>query len=276
VDNQEDICEDNNDHQQQQHSFPIIANSDNENTLDRCYQCIICQPMFFSKKSSLKKRLWRSRVTTSAATTNTPTNAQSRTTHNQHQHQQPNHYYQNQNQYQYLSNETSTDSYYCQSMSQPHDVGVAAREEGCSLLKTTTAVLTNCCSNTNSTSTIDLAAAAANSTAGNTEQRKFRSLMNQLKKENQLETLCQAIEYGIQKQQYQPTDCVLVQRGLIDGEEPQVIACRLWRWSDLYDSHAIKRIPTCPNEKDPVYVCCNPAHWSRVHHIGKFHCSIIN
>jgi hypothetical protein len=98
--------------------------------------------------------------------------------------------------------------------------------------------------------------------------------MNQLKKENQLETLCQAIEYGLQSDklhptQYQPTDCVLVPRGAIDGEEPQVIACRLWRWSDLYTSHAIKRIPSCPNEKDPVYVCCNPAHWSRIYHLGK-------
>lgn len=257
----EDSCSCSNvDHHH--HSFTIVANSDNENTLDRCYQCIICRPMFFRKKS-LKKRLWRSRVI--------PTSNSSRQT----QHQQPNYF---QNHYQYLSNETSTESYYYSSPTMQRENSNcqrncgAVREEGSSLLSTTTAVLRNCCSNSNSSSTTDLCAAT---TSEQHNHRLFRSLMSQIKKDTQLETLCHAIEYGFQTDsssklphQYQPTDCVLIPRGLIDGEEPQVIACRLWRWSDLYDSRAIKRIPSCPNEKDPVYVCCNPAHWSRIHHLG--------
>lgn len=232
----------------------IIANSDN-----RCYRCV-CQPMFFSKKSSLKKRLWRSRVVTS--TPNSPRQQQQ-------QHRQESFY----QEYHYLNNETTnTESYYYQQQQrQQQDHCGAVREEGSSLFSTTTAKLNCCSSNSNSSSTTDL---YINSSEQHT-QKLFRLLMNQLKKEIQLETLCQAIEYGIQQadskilpHQYQPTDCVLVPRESIDGEEPQVIACRLWRWSDLYDCNAIKRIPSCPNEKDPIYVCCNPAHWSRVYQIG--------
>jgi MH1 domain len=260
------IYDDENDDNDQHSS--LIAISDN-----RCYyyRCI-CRPMFFSKKSSLRKRLWRSRVT-STSTSPRQNATQPR--------QEP--YFHHE--YQFLSNEASTESYYYQQQQhqppQQHhhhqenlncsqSCGVA-REGGSSLLSTTTAVLRNCCSNSNSSSTSDL---YINSTEQQT-QKSFRLLMNQLKKENQLETLCQAIEYGIQQankilppHQYQPTDCVLVPRGSIDSEEPQVIACRLWRWSDLYDCNAIKRIPSCPNEKDPIYVCCNPAHWSRVYQIG--------
>lgn len=259
------IYDDDNDDNDQHSS--LIAISDN-----RCYyyRCI-CRPMFFSKKSSLRKRLWRSRVT-STSTSPRQNATQPR--------QEP--YFHHE--YQFLSNEASTESYYYQQQqNQPpqqhhhqenlncsQSCGVA-REGGSSLLSTTTAVLRNCCSNSNSSSTSDL---YINSTE-QLMQKSFRLLMNQLKKENQLETLCQAIEYGIQQankilppHQYQPTDCVLVPRGSIDSEEPQVIACRLWRWSDLYDCNAIKRIPSCPNEKDPIYVCCNPAHWSRVYQIG--------
>lgn len=238
----------------------IIANSDN-----RCYYRCICRPMFFSKKSSLRKRLWRSRVTTAISPR-----------HATQQRQEP--YFQ---EYHFLNNETSTESYYYQQQQQQQQqprencsrTCGAGREEGSSLFSTTTAVLRNCCSNSNSSSTTDL---YINSSEQHT-LKSFRLLMNQLKKENQLETLCQAIEYGIQQadnkilpHQYQPTDCVLVPRESIDGEEPQVIACRLWRWSDLYDCHAIKRIPSCPNEKDPIYVCCNPAHWSRIYQIGNY------
>lgn len=58
--------------------------------------------------------------------------------------------------------------------------------------------------------------------------------------------------------------CVLVPRESIGGEEPFVIACRLWFWPDLRDSSELKRIPMCPNGKELVYVCCNPAHWNRI------------
>jgi MH1 domain len=213
--------------------------------------------MFFTKKTNLRKRLWRSRVTTTTA--NSP-----------RQQQRPEPYFQqNQHNYQYLSNETSGESYYYP-QSQQENVACqrmcgAGRDEGSSLLSTTTAVLRNCCSNSNSSSIPDVYASTS-------DQHFFNQLMKQIKKESQLETLCQAIECGLQNDgkahQYQKTDCVLVPRGSINGEE-QVIACRLWRWSDLYDCHAIKRIPSCPNEKDPVYVCCNPAHWSRIYHLGK-------
>jgi MH1 domain len=59
------------------------------------------------------------------------------------------------------------------------------------------------------------------------------------------------------------SDCILVQRDQIMGEEPHVIACRIWRWPDLSNADELKRIPSCPSGKDPVYVCCNPNHWSR-------------
>jgi hypothetical protein len=251
---------DNYDH----HSLTTITNSDNENTLDQCYKCIICGPMFFqSKKKNLWKRLWRLRVTS--------TNSASPRQQQQHRHQ-PEPYA---DQYYQLANETSAESYYYPQQQQQQskhnnyqrNCGLA-RDEGSSLLSSTTAVLRNCCSNSNSSSTIDLLDRDAH--------QLFRGLMNQLKKDIQLEMLCLAIEGGLSadvasSKPYQPTDCVLVQRQLIHDEEPQVIACRLWRWSDLYDPNEIKRIPKCPNEKDPIYVCCNPAHWSRLCQPGKLH-----
>lgn len=247
---QQDIFDgDNYDH----HSL-TITNSDNENTLDQCYKCIICGPMFFqSKKKNLWKRLWRSRVST---------NSQSP---RHHHHRQP----PQTDQYCPLANETSAESYYYphqqrEKQNYHRNCGLA-KEEGSSLLSSTTAVLRNCCTNSNSSSTIDLLDREAH--------QLFRLLMNQLKKDSQLETLCQAVESGLttdvsgsktHPHQYQPTDCVLVPRQLILNEEPQVIACRLWRWSDLCDPNEIKRTPKCPNEKDPIYACCNPAHWSRL------------
>lgn len=238
------------------HSLLTITNSDNENTLDQCYKCIICGPMFFqSKKKNLWKRLWRSRVTS----TNSASPRQQQ--HRPEPYSQADQYYQQ-------PNETSVESYYYpqqqEKLNYQRNCGLV-REEGSSLLSTTTAVLRNCCTNSNSSSTID--------SLDRETQQLFRLLMNQLKKDSQLETLCQAIECGLSStdvssktlpQHYQPTDCVLVPRALIQGVEPQVIACRLWRWSDLDDPSEIKRVPKCPNEKDPIYVCCNPAHWSRL------------
>uniref|UniRef100_A0A1B0AWL0 Mothers against decapentaplegic homolog n=1 Tax=Glossina palpalis gambiensis TaxID=67801 RepID=A0A1B0AWL0_9MUSC len=59
-------------------------------------------------------------------------------------------------------------------------------------------------------------------------------------------------------------NCILTQRALILGEEPYLIACRLFLWRDLKRSSQLKRLPACPNECDPVYVCCNPLHWCRI------------
>lgn len=248
-----------------------LANSDNENTLNnRCYQCIICGPMFFlNKKKNLWKRLWRSRVCTTTSTTSNLVRQQQHQHQQQPLHPQPDQYYQ-------LACETSAESYYYQQQpqhQQQHEISQrnCGSERGeSSLLSTTTAGLINCCTNTNSDSIVDLS---------DQTQLKFRTLVSKLKKDSQLETLCQAVEsVGVsdvttgkanRPQDHQPTDCVLVPRGDILGEEPQVIACRLWRWQDLYNSDEIKRIPSCPNEKDPVYICCNPAHWSRICRTGK-------
>ncbi|XP_061390327.1 uncharacterized protein LOC133325618 [Musca vetustissima] len=60
------------------------------------------------------------------------------------------------------------------------------------------------------------------------------------------------------------TNCILMRRAEILGEEPYVIVCRLFLWRDLNNSSQLKRLPVCPNERDPVYVCCNPLHWSRI------------
>ena len=60
------------------------------------------------------------------------------------------------------------------------------------------------------------------------------------------------------------TNCILVRRAEILGEEPYVIAYRLFFWRDLKNASQIKRLPVCPNERDPVYVCCNPLHWCRI------------
>ena len=214
--------------------------------------------LFQSKKKNLWKRL-RSRVITNSASPR-----------QQEYRQQP---CSSSEQYYQLANKTSVESYSPQKEKLNHHRNCGlVRDEGSSLLSSTTAILRNCCTNTNFNSTIDL--------LDHDSHQMFRALMNQLKKDSQLETLCQAVESLISTDtshisskafphHYQPTDCVLVPRQMIHDEEPQVIACRLWRWNDLYDPNEIKRIPKCPNEKDPVYVCCNPAHWSRLFITGK-------
>ncbi|KAL5274658.1 SMAD7 family protein [Megaselia abdita] len=104
-------------------------------------------------------------------------------------------------------------------------------------------------------------------------KKTFQGLYSMLK-ESQIATLLQAVVNrqagggvgGAQVSsidQRNVIDCVLVPRELILGQEPNVIACRLWVWSDLKYSFELKRVPLCPNEKDRVYVCCNPNHWSR-------------
>ncbi|XP_037943917.1 GATA zinc finger domain-containing protein 10-like [Teleopsis dalmanni] len=58
--------------------------------------------------------------------------------------------------------------------------------------------------------------------------------------------------------------CILVKRGLIIDEEPFVVVCALFLWQNLRDASELKRLPICPTECDPVYVCCNPLHWFRI------------
>ncbi|XP_037026842.1 mothers against decapentaplegic homolog 6 [Bradysia coprophila] len=117
-----------------------------------------------------------------------------------------------------------------------------------------TSSLMNCCRSGTSTSNslLDL---------NNLHVYKLFCALTKKLKEHQLQTLCQAVEHN-NVLDGQSTHCVLVPRGVIEGEEPHVIACRIWRWPDIRYADELKRIPSCPNERDPVYVCCNPSHWS--------------
>ncbi|XP_067214393.1 mothers against decapentaplegic homolog 7 isoform X2 [Linepithema humile] len=46
--------------------------------------------------------------------------------------------------------------------------------------------------------------------------------------------------------------------------DPHLLCCQIWRWPDLMHSSELKRLPVCHSAKDPVYICCNPYHWSRL------------
>lgn len=116
-------------------------------------------------------------------------------------------------------------------------------------------------------------------------KKTFQGLYGMLK-ENQIATLLQAVvnrqagggvggAHVPSVEQRNIMDCVLVPRERILGQEPNVIACRLWVWSDLKNSSELKRVPLCPNEKDRVYVCCNPNHWSRLTLPGKLQLNMI-
>lgn len=115
-----------------------------------------------------------------------------------------------------------------------------------------------CCTNSTSTNSINQYDAD--------EYQLYLSLVNPLK-DQQLETLHQAIQ---SERNFVgavgTTGCVLVQRGqkgLMDIE-PHVIACRIWKYPDLQYAEELKAIPSCINQKDRVYACCNPTHWSRL------------
>lgn len=105
------------------------------------------------------------------------------------------------------------------------------------------------------------------SVTGSTTDQLFMALMKKLT-ERQLQTLCQALDRAT-TYDGQVSNCVLVPRSAIFGEDPHVIACRLWRWADLRYAEELKRSPSCPNEIDPIYVCCNPTHWYRHYRTGR-------
>lgn len=118
-----------------------------------------------------------------------------------------------------------------------------------------------CCTNSSSTNSINQ--------YDIDEYRLYSNLVNPLK-EQQLETLHQAIQsernVAGAASTVGTTGCVLVQRGqkgLMDIE-PHVIACRIWKYPDLQYAEELKAIPSCINQKDRVYACCNPTHWSRL------------
>uniref|UniRef100_A0A1Y1KHV7 Mothers against decapentaplegic homolog n=1 Tax=Photinus pyralis TaxID=7054 RepID=A0A1Y1KHV7_PHOPY len=79
-----------------------------------------------------------------------------------------------------------------------------------------------------------------------------------LKKLNydQLEILCTAVD----SRGRDASNCVL----LPPDNQPHVLCCRTWRWPEVHESGQLKRLPTCSSVTDPVYICCNPYHWSRI------------
>ena len=102
-----------------------------------------------------------------------------------------------------------------------------------------------------------------------TEEKAFLAFLGKALAQRQLETLLESVAHakttGVQQQQQQP--CVLIRRqeAVSWTEDLHVIACRMWRWADLDPRRdVLKRIPSCPNDRDPVYTCCNPSHWFRV------------
>lgn len=221
-----------------ENSGTFLANSyqsNDDSEVDQCYQCILCPPMFFQRKKNHQKRLWGLRV-------NTTSIASSSLEEQSFQRQQQFIEQQQQQQYQ-LNGRRCID-----------------QESSSSFM--------NCCGSTSSSSSTTT---MTTTTGGNqidlaTQMYPmFCALMKKLK-EPQMQTLCQAVEKDAFDGQL--THCVLVPRGTIDGEEPHVIACRIWRWPDLQSAKELKRIPSCPNEMDPVYACCNPSHWNRLSQPG--------
>lgn len=81
--------------------------------------------------------------------------------------------------------------------------------------------------------------------------------------DNQLEMLWAAVESGGRDP---ANNCVLLPREL----QPHVLCCQTFRWpADHLHSGSLRRLPACRSACDPVYVCCNPYHWSRVFQPGK-------
>ncbi|XP_065170055.1 mothers against decapentaplegic homolog 6 [Atheta coriaria] len=75
---------------------------------------------------------------------------------------------------------------------------------------------------------------------------------------NQLEMLMTAVAGRGQS----ATNCVLLARDC--EREPHVLCCQLYRWADLRHAAELRRMPECRSAVDPVYICCNPYHWSRL------------
>nr|XP_061825474.1 mothers against decapentaplegic homolog 6-like [Nerophis lumbriciformis] len=86
-------------------------------------------------------------------------------------------------------------------------------------------------------------------------------------KEKALDTLLEAVESrgGL------PSDCVMVSRtelrpGGGHVSSPQLLVCRLYRWSDLQHPAQLKALCECKSfgGADSPTVCCNPYHYSRL------------
>uniref|UniRef100_A0A671MSI2 Mothers against decapentaplegic homolog n=1 Tax=Sinocyclocheilus anshuiensis TaxID=1608454 RepID=A0A671MSI2_9TELE len=91
------------------------------------------------------------------------------------------------------------------------------------------------------------------------------SLLKRLK-ENTLDTLLEAVE----SKGGMPSDCVMVSRTelRLGGHmaPPQLLICKLYRWSDLQHTAQLKALCECKSfgAQDGPVVCCNPYHYSRL------------
>lgn len=98
------------------------------------------------------------------------------------------------------------------------------------------------------------------------DEQARHALLKRLK-EPQLELLTYAVELAGAG----ASECVLAPRapppvnsGASDVPPPHVLACRVWRWPDIASAEELRRLPACHAAHDPVYVCCNPYHLSRL------------
>lgn len=80
-------------------------------------------------------------------------------------------------------------------------------------------------------------------------------LLRQLQ-DNQLEMLLRAVERS-------GGDCVLVRKERSQSPS-HLLCCQTWRWPEVRQASELRRLPSCRSASDPVYVCCNPYHWSRL------------
>ncbi|KAM6961498.1 mothers against decapentaplegic homolog 6b [Aplochiton taeniatus] len=91
------------------------------------------------------------------------------------------------------------------------------------------------------------------------------SLLKRLK-EKTLDTLLEAVE----SRGGMPSDCVMVSRAelRLGGHmaSPQLLVCKLYRWSDLQHLAQLKALCECKSfgALDGPAVCCNPYHYSRL------------
>lgn len=91
--------------------------------------------------------------------------------------------------------------------------------------------------------------------------------------DNQLGMLWTAVDS--RGQDLSNCNCVLLRRDL--QPLPHVLCCQAWRWPDIRYTNELRRLPICRSASDPVYICCNPYHWSRVYQPGESsHVSLVH
>lgn len=101
------------------------------------------------------------------------------------------------------------------------------------------------------------------------------SLLKRLK-EKTLDALLEAVDSrgGV------PSECVMVARGDLrlgaHTAPPQLLVCKLYRWTDLQHTAQLKALYECKSfgGRDGPLVCCNPYHYSRLCGPGKHTCAL--